>query len=613
MPTREELDLKERADRALRAGHPREALALYGTLLGRVQAFGPGVYDSWLEGTLGAYQALGRHREAGYVLLALRRFLDAQRQFPVADRPLDWALCASKLGHHTEAARVLSAVGHPALAAIELETSGSWSAARREWERTLADTRLTGRRYETALVHFCLGRCLLKMGADERTEAERALSTAGRHIEELADDFESRGDRERAFDCYGVLLQIGKDTGSFENVAEGYVNAIRILSADDQKFYVLQYYDDFLTYAVERGELYAAATLAREAADFSAKSALIYDRYYLGRAAALWSETALQNEASGGSPDLSENALHAGIDAATTLGDLAVVSRLYNALAGLRLSAKKRERYQALAARYAVGNVPVPLASGFPDYLRRPGAYQDVWRQDLLEWELDGDPAAVLARLVVDRTDHVRFSRLALRALLLVGGPGFSADEVPVATELALALGRIQIYEVLRPMEKLYQDSRSPVVRAAVMTGVGQVYCRRSFALVRQGLEDPAPGVRADALLALRGLRFRDGLDSLIRIFRDQREEPVRLAALETIADIGSAEAGLFLLDAILYETGAVQSAAEARLRTFNVDELGPALRQILDTAGGANPTLRRAVAAMGHSGATASRTAPLG
>ncbi len=601
MPTREELDIKERADRALRSGHPREALALYGTLLPRVQAFGPGVYDGWLEGTLGAYQALGRRREAGYVLLALRRFLDAQRLFSAGEYPLDWALCASKLGRHTEAARVLSAAGHPALAAIELEGSGALSAARGQWEQALADPRLHGRRYEAALVHYSLGACLLKMG--QRTGAEHEMGAARRHIEELADDFESRGDRERAFDCYGVLLRIGKDTGSFENVAEGYVNAIRILSADDQKFYVLQYYDDFLTYAVERGELYAAATLAREAADFSARNALIYDRHYLGRAAALWSDTARQNEAAAGSPDLSENALHAGIDAATTLGDLALVSRLYGELAGLRLPTKKRERYRTLGARYAVGNVPLPAPSGFPEYLRRPGAYQDVWRQDLLEWELDGDPVAVLSRLVVDRTDHVRFSRLALHALLLVVGPGFSVEDPSSAAELALALGRIQIYEVLRPLERLYERARSADVRAAVMTGVGHVYCRRSFALVRQGLEDPAPRVREEALVALRGLRFRDGLDSLTRIFRESRDEAVRVAALETIADIGSVEAGLFLLDAILYETGGVQAAAEARLRGFNGDELGPALRQILDADGGANPALRRAVAAMNRAG----------
>ncbi len=602
MPTREEVDTKERADRAFRAGRHREALEHYGALLSRVQAFGPGVYDGWMEGALGTYQALGRRKEAGHILLALRRFADAQRHFPVAEQPLEWALCASKLGNHVEAARVLATAGHPVLAAVELEAGGVASAARGEWERALHDPRLVGRPYETALVHFNLGECLLGLG--EREDAETQMSLAQRQIEELADDFESRGDRERAFDCYGVLLRLGKDIGAFENVAEGYINAIRILSADDQRFSVLQYYDDFLTYAVERGEFYAAATSAREAADFSAKAGLIYDRHYLGRAAALWSETARQNEVAAGSTDLSENALHAGIDAATAIPDLALVSRLYLELAALPLPPKKRDRYRSLAAKYAGGNVPVAPAPGFPEYLRRSGAYQDVWRQDLVEWELGGDPAAVLARLVVDRTDHVRFSRLALRALLLASAPGFSIGDTNAASELAIALGRIQVYEVLRPMEELYEHSRSPEVRGAVMAGVGQVYCRRSFGLVRQGLEDPAEKVREAALVALRSLRFRDGLDALVRIFRDKTDERVRIAALETIADIGSLEAGMFLVDALLHEASAVQAAAEARLRTFNSDDLTPLLRQALDTENAdGNPALRRVIAAMGDVG----------
>src|SRR4029077_18468968 len=120
-------------------------------------------------------------------------------------------------------------------------------------------------------------------------------------------------------ECYGILLRLGRDTASFENVAEGYLNSIRILAADDQKFYVLQYYDDFLEYAVEQKELHAAATLAREAADYSLKAGLVYDRHYLRRAAELWAEAAKQNEAASGPTDLSENALHAGVDAASSL------------------------------------------------------------------------------------------------------------------------------------------------------------------------------------------------------------------------------------------------------------------------------------------------------
>jgi hypothetical protein len=365
-------------------------------------------------------------------------------------------------------------------------------------------------------------------------------------------------------------------------VAEGYLNGIRILASDDQKFYVLQYYEDFISYAVEHKEWYAAATLAREAADYSLKAGLVYDRHYLGRAANLWSEAARHNETSGGPTDLSENALHAGIDAATSVGDLSLCGRLYEQLAALPLSVKKRERYQALALRYAGSSVAGGPAPAFPEYLRRSGAYQDVWRQDLIEWELDGDPRGVLARLVVDRTDHARFSRLALRALLLCSAPEQPANDPAALGELASALGRIQVYEVLRPLERLYQHS-SAQVRAAVMGGVGQVYCKRSFGLVRRGLDDPAPVVQDEALRALRGLRFRDGFDPLTQIFRQHADERVRVAALETIADIGSFEAGLFLLDVLRHETGVLRATAEARLISFAGDDITTIVRQYLD------------------------------
>jgi hypothetical protein len=584
--TRDEIDTKHRADRALRAGRAREALGLYATLLAKVSVFEPGLYESWLEGALAAYQVLGRNREAGYVLLGLRRFAEAQRLFPVEERPLEWALCASRQGRHGEAARVLAEAGHPALAAVELETAGAHTAARLEWERVVRDPRLAGVPYETALAHFNLGEALLR--TNDRAGADRELTVTQRLLELLADDFESRGERERAFDCYSILLRLGKDTGSFENVAEGYLNGIRILASDDQKFYVLQYYDDFLSYAVEQHEWYAAAQLAREAADYSVKAGLVYDRHYLGRAAELWAEAARHNEAAGGPTDLSENALHAGIDAASALGDLPLCGRLYAALAALPLSAKKRTRYRALAARYAGPVVEMPPAVPFPEYLRRPGAYQDIWRQDLVEWELDGDPLGVLARLVVERTDHVRFSRLALRALLLCSAPGFSRDDPRAAADLALALGRIQVYEVLRPLERLFEHA-SPQVRAAVMGGVGQVYCKRSFSLVRKGLADSAAPVHIEALRALRGLRFRDGYDPLTQIFRDFSDENIRIAALETIGELGSLEAGLFLLDTLRHETGALRSTAQKCLANFSGDDITATVRQYLDLEVGDN------------------------
>lgn len=580
MPTRDEIDMRDRAERALRSGRPREALNLYGALLRNVQMLESGTYEGWMEGALAAYLALGRSREAGYVLLALRRFQEAQKHFPAGERPLEWALCASRLGRHGEAARVLSESGHPALAAVELETAGAYTAARLEWERVIRDERIANLPYESALAHFNLGEALLR--TNDRAGAERELTITQRLLEGLADDFESRGERERAFDCYSILLRLGKDTGSFENVAEGYLNGIRILAADDQKSYVLQYYEDFLAYAVEHKEWYAAATLAREAAEYSLKAGLVYDRHYLSRAAELWAATARQNEAAGGPTDLSENALHSAIDAASGLGDLSMCGRLYAELARLPLSAKRRARYRALAKRYADTTAAPPPATGFPEYLRRPSAYQDVWRQDLIEWELGGDPTAVLARQIVERAEQPSFARKALRAALLCNAPTFSRDDPRATAELALALGRIQVYEVLRPLEGLFEHP-APEVRAAAIGGVKEVYCRRSFNLVRKGLVDPEPAVADSALEALRNLHFRDGFDPLTRIYRESTDPRVRKAALDSIAAVQSVEAALFLVDVVRHESGDLSRAAQDHLKSFPGDEVAMMVRQVAD------------------------------
>src|SRR5262249_33611697 len=159
-------------------------------------------------------------------------------------------------------------------------------------------------------------------------------------------------------------------------------------------------------------------------------------------------------------------------------------------------------------------------------------------------------------------------ARLALRAVLVASAPSFSLEDAQAASELALALGRTQVYDVLRPLERLYEHA-APEVRAAVMSGVGRVFNVRSFNLVRRGLADPSPLVTEEALRALRRLWFRDGFDALTRIFRESTDERVRAVVVEAIADIGSVEAGMFLVDLVRHETGALRAAAEARLATF--------------------------------------------
>ena len=244
----------------------------------------------------------------------------------------------------------------------------------------------------------------------------------------MADEFETRGELERAFDCYSVLLRLGKDTGSFENVAEGYLNAIRIVARRGGCYRCIQYHDDFLSYAVEKGEWHAAAMAARQAADYSLRAGLPYDRHYLTRAIEAWTRAAHENVSAGGPVDLSANALHAAIDAATSLGDMESCGRFYAELAELPLADKRRSRYRALAQRYARCRSSRGRPSvTFPEYLRRPDTYQDIWRQDLVEWELGGDPTAVLVRLVVERPPSAVLAPGAAgaaavqRAQLLVG------------------------------------------------------------------------------------------------------------------------------------------------------------------------------------------------
>ena len=581
MPTRVEiLHTRERADRAQRAGRPREALAHYWQLLESVKAT-RAHYESWLDGAVGAYLALNRTREAGYVLLGLRRYAEAQRHFPAAERPLEWALCAAKLGHHGDAARVLSESGRPVLAALELEAAGASAAARLEWERVLADPRLAGRPYETALAHFNLGEALLRIG--DRQGAARAFSEAQRLLETAADDFETRGEPVRAFDCYSVLLRLGKATDSFENVSEGYLNAIRVLAAEDQLL-AMQYYDDFLTYAIDRREWHAAAMAAREAANYSLRAGKPYDRHYLGVAVEAWTRAARDNQANDGPVDLSANALHAAIDAATALGDLESCGRLYGELAELPLVEKRRIRYRLLAQRYAAMPPEAhPPSVSFPEHLRRTDVYADIWRQDLIELELGGDPAAVLARHVADHPPSSgEHSRHALRALLLCGSRDFSLENVQAVCELALTLGQGAVYEMLSPLERLYEHPAAEV-RVAVLRGVGTVYLARSYGLIRKGLADPALPVFNEALRVLRQMHFVDGLEPATRIFRESTDERVRLAALEGIAGNHKPAAVLVLVEAVRQETGSIRAAAEALLARFSGDEMVTLIRQARD------------------------------
>ena len=301
---------------------------------------------------------------------------------------------------------------------------------------------------------------------------------------------------------------------------------------DDERFYAFQLYDDFLTFAVERKEWYAAATLAREAAAYSLKVGFVYDRHYLGRAAELWEATATHNEAAGGPPDL--------VGERAALGDrrrrAARRPRARRApVRRARGAAAAREEARALpAARRRAA--PTPSRSspwprpGSPSTCGRAGAYHDYSRTDLVEWELDGDPGgrarAPRRRAGRDeRAGRARVSRCVPPSSRTRRGA--SAADPRAGVVLARALGRTGVYEVLRPLERLMEHA-APEVRAAVMAGAANVHHPRSLELVRRGLADPAPAVAEEALRCVRGVAHRDGVGALARLFHEATDARVR-------------------------------------------------------------------------------------
>jgi hypothetical protein len=427
------------------------------------------------------------------------------------------------------------------------------------------------------------------MRIGDRSGGLRELGEAARLLEVVADDFETGGETERAFDCYRVLLQLGRDMASFETVAEGYLNMIRnIIDTDDRR--AVEYYDDFIAYAVENKEWYAAAMAAREVADYSLRLGLVWDRHYLERAAELWIETAHANQAAAGPVDLSANAYQAAIDAATALGDLAMAGRIYGELAELPLADTRRRRYRLLARRYESElprRLPAPV---FPSVMRRSESYKEIWRDDLIEWELEGDPVTVMARLIADDADRIIYTRPALRALLKFADPGFSTTNLPVLAEAAEAVGAVPAHEVLRSLMRLFEHE-APEVRTAVVRGPGKALTPRMFDLVRKALVDPAPAVVDAALQLLRKTDFVGAVPSLTRIFRESNDEKVRLAVVDGIGVNWDRQgAARVLLDVARQETGAIRRAAEemlARVAKVGGEEVATLLRQARDVEGG--------------------------
>lgn len=565
------------AEQALANGRTAEAARAYRELLGQTHVVDY-EYDDWLRALAEIYRQLGRGRDAGYLYLYLHYFDLARTCF--GDAPALRGRLAEIEKRWTEAAAVYEQARMPVHAAVAWERAKRYDKARDAWSALVGHPGLRDRDYEQGLVHFNLGNAT-GHDPEAKVASQRELVEAQRQLEQVADDFETRGELERAFDCYQILLKLGKDSGQFENLAEGYVNCIRVLREDNLKFYVLQYYEDFIRLALERQELHAAATLYQEAAAYAQKAGLPYDRRYQSKSGETWVRCA-EHHASKGLPiEMVENALLAAAQQFSAVGDHKSVRKVFEKLAGLDLSERQKARFDAIARRYVDAASDAGDAPAFPDYLKQQHAYADIWFVDLLEWEMDGEPLAVAQAIVGDLRYPNGIRRRALVVILTAAEAAADGklDDVDTLVTLAEQLGELQSYAALAPIEKLYRHPQ-PAVRRAAVRALRFLYFKRAFVVVRQALADPDPGVREAALVAIAGLHFPHALGPLSRIYQDVADPRVRAAALDAIGKIQTVEAGEVLVGVLRQESGALRDAARGALLALDNADMVPILRQ---------------------------------
>ena len=505
-----------------------------------------------------AYRGLDNRRAAATALLFLGDHRGAGELVPKV--PTDLARIHLRAGRVTEAARAYEEAGWRGHAALTLERTEDHVSARVLWERIASDPRLQSDTYTRGLVFFDLSRSCERLG-DTRA-ARRHMVESVHLIEAAADGFEAQGQRERAFDCFQVLLSLGKD-GAFENLAEGYLNCIRILSEDELKYYVLQYYEDFQALAMERGEFLAAATLCREAAEFARKYAMPYESAYRLHAAEA-QIAAADSAAKNGLVEMAENARAAAIDALAEVGAFARVRAQYEVMGQLPLPAKRRARYARLARRLAQATDSATSKSTLPSHLRMESAYPEIWRLDVIAWEQAGDSVEVMGEVLLG--DQLADFTLR-RALIcrLFGLAHADAMNEEARADLAGQLGKVELYVCLGPLERLFEDP-SPKVRMAVMGSLKQLFFKRSYPLIERGLRDQANEVRREALKAVETLHFTHALDPLRRIYRQASTAEVRQAALSSIGRVQSPEAVELLLEALLHGAPPESSLAQELL-----------------------------------------------
>lgn len=503
------------------------------------------------------YAQHGTARDQGRVLRFGRRLAEASQRYREAGLYAHAAVCSEDNGDHAEALTL--------------------------FEQLMRSGEATGEQYLGGLAALNAGRIAMQLGQRERGIGLLAIAT--RLLEQEADAREQAGNREAAFRCYLCLVQIGKVEQSYENLAEGYLNCIRILKAKADRFFTMQYYYDFIAHSDELGELHSVAELYREAGEYARRVGFIYGDYFLSEAGEAWLRVGRVGLESGNPTELVENALLAAAGCFNRIQDDQRVASCYEKLAKLPLSDQKIARYEQLAkdlsdeAWRAGQNKEPPPA--FPEYFRRRVRIPEIWVRDLIEAESGSDIPDAIGRLVGDHKNvwEVQRRKALLIALTYDDHIAQGGDPERVPTHIIESLGELGHAAAVRPLTALYEVS-DEATRAVVVERGSMLKQKEVFALVDKALSSSSERLLEAGVAALRRMTFPQALDSLVRLFGGHEAPKVREACLRSIAAIGTDEACEFLLDVVRSNSGAIGQRARALLEKHAQERMLSALER---------------------------------
>ena len=457
--------------------------------------------------------------------------------------PVDRARTLAATGDMAGAAREMENAGLVAAAAIYREKADDWRGARALWSRLAQVDERRRRRVQRARSSSSTSRAARRSAA---TRARRARRSSPRcaSLEEAADHFESRRpararvrllpgarpDRARERRCSRTCSRASSTASA---------SCARTTSSTSRS-------STSRTRSSRRrsdGELSAAATLAREAADYARALGMASASAPLRRSCRPSSgATVAQQHLERGAPagDRARTRCSRRSSRSARSGQYARVGELYSELAHDGSRGRARTKHYARAAKRYDGVRDEPLDTApLPSHLRQDNHFPDVWHVDLIEWEQQGSAAEACADVLLDKRWPDLIRRKAMLARLTAFAVEGRPDDTSARGDAPRACGspsssRSSSSTPCSRRSRSSSRGRSAPVKVAVLAAMQTLFFKRSFVTVRAALRDARPAVVEQAAqrgrVALLPARVRSALAHRPRVAAARRRAPRRCA-----------------------------------------------------------------------------------